>query len=157
MSKFTISRVALSDLTDLTALFDAYRQFYGYDSDIGNAKAYLKARIEEQNIHSFIARQNNHAIGFANAYSSFSSVSMRKTWILNDLYVLEINRRQGAAKALIQYVETAAKDNNAVRITLRTGFDNLAAQKCYDALGWQRNDCLFYSHDTKNETKKDTL
>lgn len=37
----------------------------------------------------FMAFDDNEAIGFVHLYPSFSSVSMKQTWVLNDFYVKE--------------------------------------------------------------------
>lgn len=45
MSTITVRQAILSDLDALVPLFDCYRQFYGRESDVGAAKAFLSARI----------------------------------------------------------------------------------------------------------------
>ena len=41
------------------------------------------------------------AIGFTQLYPSFSSLSLKSVWILNDLYVYEEYRKQGVGKMLL--------------------------------------------------------
>jgi GNAT superfamily N-acetyltransferase len=75
-------------------------------------------------------------IGFIQLFPSLSSVSMKRVWILNDLFVQEAHRKQGAAKLLMSAVENFARETGAVRIILSTQVSNVAAQSLYKSLGY---------------------
>ena len=56
----------------------------------------------------------DQALGFMQLYPSFSSVSLKRLWVLNDLFVRPSVRRGGVARRLLERarawaVETGAK------------------------------------------------
>ncbi len=48
MSESIIRTANISDLEQLAALFDAYRQFYGQASDLALAKAFIADRLHRK-------------------------------------------------------------------------------------------------------------
>ena len=58
-------------------------------------REFLKDRLINKESVVFIAFEKNNPIGFVQLYPSFSSVSMERLWVLNDLYVKEIARKKG--------------------------------------------------------------
>ncbi|XRD23801.1 hypothetical protein AABM34_15180 [Lysinibacillus fusiformis] len=40
-----IVQASMNELEELTKLFDEYRQFYGIESDLSSAKAFLQLRL----------------------------------------------------------------------------------------------------------------
>ena len=93
-----------SDLQELTPLFDGYRRFYKQESDREKAYRFLQERMLENDTVILGAFEDGHLVGFAQLFPSFSSVSMCKAWILNDLYVVGEKRGQGIGEALILYI-----------------------------------------------------
>src|SRR5579871_4383344 len=85
------------DLELLVPLFDAYRQFYRQPSDPERARRFLSEHFEHRSSVIFLAFQSGVAIGFTQLYPSFSSLSMARTFILNDLFVSPERNRRGAA------------------------------------------------------------
>jgi len=137
----TISRATLADLDALAPLFDAYRVFYGRPSDPAMARAFLHERLADGESVIFLARDaGGRALGFTQLYPCFSSVSARRLWILNDLFVSPDARRRGVAKALLQRAREYGLETGVVRLTLQTAHDNVQAQALYEALGWVRQD-----------------
>jgi ribosomal protein S18 acetylase RimI-like enzyme len=139
----TARQAVLADLDALAPLFDGYRQFYGRAADLAAARAFLAERFNHNESVLFIARDGDAAVGFAQLYPSFSSVSLARTFILNDLFVSEGNRGQGVAKQLLAAAAHHAQSLGAIRLTLSTATTNTAAQSVYEAAGWQR-DAQFY-------------
>jgi hypothetical protein len=74
-------------LQEVSKLFDRYRVFYKQSSDIEAAKAFLQERFQKHDSIIFVALDNELIVGFTQLYPSFSSVSMKRAWILNDLFV----------------------------------------------------------------------
>ena len=74
--------------------------------------------------------------GFTQLYPSFSSVRMRSSWILNDLYVDPDARRRGVARALMRAALAHATETGAAYLTLETHRENLPAQAVYLEEGW---------------------
>lgn len=104
-----IRRAKKKDIDQLSVLFDKYRIFYKQQPGISLAKSFLKKRMKKKESVIFVAEERNELIGFTQLFPIFSSVSMKRTWLLNDLYVNEKSRGIGAATALLN----AAKEFGA--------------------------------------------
>ncbi|MDX8362865.1 GNAT family N-acetyltransferase [Cytobacillus sp. IB215316] len=70
-------------------------------------------------------------LGFVQLYPSFPSINMRKTWVLNDLYVKEAARGKGIGEKLLKRAITFAEDTGAKGV-LETAEDNITAQRLYE-------------------------
>lgn len=134
-----VDLVRQNQLAELAVLFNQYRIFYGQNSDLKAAKQFLEERFQRQDSVIFVAELDGRLIGFAQLYPSFSSVSLKRIWILNDLFVAESARRRGAAKRLMMTVEKHARLTYAARITLATQVANTAAQKLYESRGYVKD------------------
>lgn len=145
MTPITTRQAVLADLDALASLLDAYRQFYGQSSDLAAARSFLKARFEHGQSIVFLAESQGQTVGFTQLYPSFSSVSMARVFVLNDLYVDPQARRTGVASALLKAAQNHAQNLGAVRLSLNTDVQNRSAQALYDAMGWQR-DQQFYAY-----------
>jgi GNAT superfamily N-acetyltransferase len=140
----TIVRGEALHLALLTPLFDGYRQFYEQPSDLQQAQRFLADRLELQDSVIFLALRSERAVGFTQLYPSWSSVSLRRLWILNDLFVAPEARRLGVGVALLERARQHAVETNAKGLMLETANDN-PARHLYEQLGWQRDtDFLHY-------------
>jgi GNAT superfamily N-acetyltransferase len=83
------------------------------------------------------------AAGFTQLYPSFSSVSLKPLWILNDLFVSSAIRRGGVARALLERARQHAIETGAKGLMLSTGVTNKPAQALYESCGWRRDDEFF--------------
>lgn len=146
MNNMTVRQAVVSDLDALVSLFDNYRQFYGRTSDAQAAKAFLLNRFNHGESVLFIVLEADMPIGFSQLYPSFSSVSLARTFVLNDLFVLEQHRRKGGAAKLISAACEFAKTVGAVRLSLSTAITNEAAQALYKSLGWMRDEQFYAYH-----------
>lgn len=146
MSTITVRQAALSDLEALVPLFDGYRQFYGRTSDVQAAREFLKARFNHGESVLFIAFESSTPVGFTQLYPSFSSVSLARTFVLNDLFVVEFARRKGVASKLMAAAVEFAGAMSAVRISLSTATTNETAQTLYQSAGWKRDEQFFVYH-----------
>ena len=137
-----IIKASIKDLNLLAPLFDLYRQFYEQAGDLNSAKEFLTERISnnESVIYLAIDEEKNTGMGFVQLYPAFSSVSMKRLWILNDLFVHEDHRKKGIAEALIEKSKELAKDTNAKGLILETHISNVSAQKLYDKTGFKRDE-----------------
>ena len=134
----------ISNLKQLTSLFNEYRIFYKQPSDIERAKQFLSERLLRKDSIIFMALSNaGEAMGFTQLYPSFSSVSTQRTYILNDLYVAEAHRNKGIGEALMERAKQFAISEGAKGITLETEVDN-PAQHLYERLGWKKDDDKFH-------------
>ena len=146
MTLTDVQQAVPSDLDQLVPLFDQYREFQGRPSDPAAARRFLQARFDDRDSVVFMARQDGTAAGFAQLYPSYSSVSLARVFILNDLFVHASARRQGVASALLAAVERYAWSLGAVRLTLNVARDNLKGQALYEAEGWTRDAQFFMYH-----------
>lgn len=136
-----IVRANAEHLDVLVILFDQYRQFYGRQGDLGGVTRFLGERLERQDSIIFLAlNEKSQAMGFSQLYPSFSSVSMKRLWILNDLFVSPDFRRLGVAKALMQQAKKFAQDTKAKGIVLETEVANTTARPLYEQLGYRRDE-----------------
>lgn len=146
MRTMSIRQATIADLEALSVLFDGYRQFYGRDSDVAAAKRFLLDRFDHAESVLFIAHDGTDPVGFTQLYPSFSSVSLGRIFILNDLFVNELGRRKGVGSALLSAAAGYAKAVGAVRLALSTALTNTNAQALYEAEGWERDDDFFYTY-----------
>lgn len=134
-----IYRATIEDLDALAPLFDGYRQFYSQAPDLDGARKFLAERINNNESVIFLAKLEGDAVGFVQLYPIFTSVGMRRAWLLNDLFVAESARRNGVAKALMQAAHEMAAADGAAGVLLETQVSNMGAQMLYEKLGYQRN------------------
>lgn len=144
----TVRQAVLSDLESIATLLDAYRQFYGRSSDITAARAFLLERLNQGESVIFVAFLGTDPVGFTQLYPSFSSVSLARIFILNDLFVSPNFRKKGVAKKLMHAAAEFAKSMGAVRMSLSTSVSNQTAQALYESMDWQKDDQFFYYHLT---------
>ncbi len=142
----SVRRAGLADLDALAPLFDAYRQFYDKPADLPLARRFLQERIERKESVIFLAETDGSPAGFTQLYPAFSSVSAARSFILNDLYVREEQRRHGIARSLLRAAADFGRAERAVSLSLSTAIHNHQAQALYAGLGWVRDgDFLSYN------------
>lgn len=144
MHPMTIRQATLADLERVVPLFDAYRQFYGYPGDADAARQFLRERLEGNESVIFLTLQGSEPIGFTQLYPGFSSLSLARNYLLNDLYVVPDWRRKGIGAGLIQAAVAHARTVGAKSLSLSTARTNTTAQSLYESLGWQYNDHYLY-------------
>ena len=83
-------------------------------------------------------------VGFTQLYPFFSSVRLRRVWILNDLFVAPASRRSGVARALMDAARDFARGDGAASLELATERTNTSAQALYDDLGYERDDAYWH-------------
>jgi ribosomal protein S18 acetylase RimI-like enzyme len=137
MSHVVVQQATIFDLDVLVPLFDAYRQFNRCKSDPDTAREFLRSRLNLNESAVFLATDGDTAVGFVQLYPSFSSVSMRRTFLMNDLFVAPSARRQGTALRLMTAAVDYATTVGAEKISLRILPDNLGAQALYTSSGWE--------------------
>lgn len=130
-------------IEEMARLFDAYRVFYGQPSSPDRARSFILERMRNDDAVVYLARGDIEgevsALGFVQLYPTFSSVSMKPLWILNDLYVTERGRKHGVGRALIDRARRLAVDTNAKGLILETAIDNAPAQALYDSYGFVKD------------------
>ncbi len=139
-----IKKVTVSDISSVALLFDAYRVFYNQLSNLQAAFDFLEQRISKNESTIFLAVMGNEPVGFVQLYPVFSSVQMKKSWLLNDLFVAATARNQGIGEALLQQAKQFGRESGAAYLLLQTGSDNYRAQSVYEKNGWIKTQDFFY-------------
>ena len=129
-----------ADLEPLAEMFDLYRQFYRQQSDISGAQKFFAERISNNDSVIFLAKQQSDYTGFVQCYPLFSSVGMKKHWLLNDLFIKTEYRGQGISKLLIDGCKQLAKDTGAKGLMLETEKSNAIGNRLYPKEGFVLNE-----------------
>jgi GNAT superfamily N-acetyltransferase len=145
MNNIVIRKATIEHASVVASLFDMYRVWYHQLSDIEAANDFIEDRITNNESVIFIAFISNKAVGFTQLYPIFTSVGMKKTWLLNDLFVTEEARCKGVAKALLDKATELGKETQSKWLMLQTSNDNYLAQQLYEKSGWIRETDVFYT------------
>ena len=142
-----IRKATMTDLPALADLFDQYRMFYNQASDKSGAMYFLRNRMGKKESVILVAEDNNQLTGFTQLYPVFSSVSMQRAWLLNDLYVIKSYRNTGIAASLLEAARVFGKETLSKWLLLQTSNDNSTAQRVYEKNGWKKETDIFYRLD----------
>ena len=137
-----ITQATLEHLDLLTPLFIKYREFYGALPLPDSSRSFLEKRLRRKESVIYLALpddDDSRILGFCQLYPSFSSLSLKRVWILNDIYVAEDARRMLVADHLIKTAKKMARETHAVRMRVSTRSDNLVAQKTYESIGFRED------------------
>ncbi|MFG2983272.1 GNAT family N-acetyltransferase [Streptomyces sp. NPDC048258] len=145
----TVRAAGEEDVEAAAALFRGYLDFYEVDvEDPDLPRAFLAERIAKGESLVLLAEAPRAgAVGFAQVYRTFSSLTLRSAWVLNDLYVAPSGRRTGAGRALLREVLRLAREAGVAGVQLETAYDNTIAQGLYEAEGFVREEFHVYFHD----------
>ncbi len=142
----TIRLADINDLEGLCHLFARYLTFYKKEVHPERVHAFLKERMEKKESVIFIASEGTNLLGFTQMYPTFSSLSQKHSWILNDLFVAPEGRRQGIAEKLLKTSEDFSLKSGSAGLSLMTAKTNATAQALYEKLGWKKDsDFLTYT------------
>jgi GNAT superfamily N-acetyltransferase len=141
MKDFIVRRAGAGerDVALVAPLFDTYRQFYDEPADPKLAAAFIRDRLQANESVIFLAESSGEALGFVQLYPSFSSVSVFRIWVLNDLFVTPAARGRGVGRALMEAARQHAIQTGAKRLTLETTAENRTAWSLYEDLGYVRH------------------
>jgi ribosomal protein S18 acetylase RimI-like enzyme len=153
VSAFTIRKAVPGDrdVRLIAPLFDSYRQFYDQPADPARAEAFIRERLEASESVIFVAEAGGDGaggiLGFVQLFPSFSSVTARRIWVLNDLFVAAEARGSGVGRALMEAAREHAVKTGAKRLTLETTSGNNTAWSLYESLGYtcHSDSARFYS------------
>lgn len=139
--RLIISRARPVDVAAATELFVSYQAFYRVIADVAKARAFVSDRLRLNDTIFLMARYEDtpthKGVGFAQMMPKLSSTSMRRDWVLNDLFVVEEYRRRGIATALMNESLAFAKRTGGVKMSLKTQADNTPARALYERDGWE--------------------
>ena len=145
--EFEIIKANVNHINQVGELFDLYRQFYKYVSNINESTDYISERMtNNESIIFFATNKQKEAMGFVQLYETFGSLDLGKIIILYDLYVKKDHRKNKIGRQLMLKSHEHAKKINAKRIQLSTATDNFIGQSLYESLGYVK-DADFYTYD----------
>ncbi|PJZ46357.1 GNAT family N-acetyltransferase [Leptospira brenneri] len=135
-----IRQANYKDVSKISPVFDEYRQFYGQNPNITGASRFLQDRMEHAQSIIFVAEDPNtgEIAGFTQLYPVFSSISMQRSYLLNDLFVKKTFRKQGIAKQLIAEAKSFTKSNSGKGLELSTSTHNNEARTLYTNEGFEQ-------------------
>ena len=139
-----IYQATLEQLDDVALLFDQYRIFYRQTSDLNAARKFIEKRLQQQDAVIFLAKENEQPVGYTQLFPSWSSVSMQRVWILNDLFVIPTSRNRGIAKALMFKAQDYAIMTKAARMLLATEVTNIIGQNLYESMNYRQFDDFYH-------------
>jgi len=134
-----IREAKISDIDNLSSLFNSYRMFYGKDSNVGVAKKFLESRIKLCDSKIYVSEVDQCLTGFVQLYPIFSSTRVSKYWLLNDLFVDANERGRGYSKHLIKKAKDLVKDTSACGMMLETDKTNNIGNNLYPSQGFKKN------------------
>jgi len=142
-----IERCSLETLPKLSHIFDDYRVHFEQESDLEASANFLRDRIENSQavIFAAIDEQTRDIMGFTLLYPMYSSLKVKSTWTLNDMFIVEKYRKFGVATRLLETVKAFGVETDAQWVNLKTGTENLKAQALYEKFGFKKDEeCIYY-------------
>jgi len=134
-----ITRATKEHYKDVGVLFDLYRQFYKYKTNLKASTKYIKDRINQNESFIFICFYKKEPAGFVQLYETFDSLNINKKLILYDLYVDKKYRKNGIGRKLMDKAKKLAKFKKIQNIELSTAKNNKKAQSLYESLDYKRD------------------
>ncbi|MBT8306178.1 MAG: GNAT family N-acetyltransferase [Maribacter sp.] len=131
------------NIDEIVPLFDEYRVFYKQERNLEGARNFIVDRFNNKESIIFLAYFNGQPAGFTQLYPMFSSVSMQRSYVLNDLYVHPTFRNKQIGEALLNSAKEFCNASHAKGLSLETAIDN-PAQKLYEKLGWEKDEACFH-------------
>ena len=144
---FNIRKATIDDVPLIAPLFNDYRVFYKQAADVNAAKKFLEERLLNNESVIFLAFMEDKLVGFTQLYPVFSSVSMKRAWILNDLFIDTSSRGQGIGILLLEASKQLGRETESKYLLLQTQDDNYAARHLYNKNDWKRVSDIFYEFD----------
>ena len=143
--------VTAEDFSQWLALWEGYNQFYGR---FGSAA--LPAEITEttwrrfldadEPMYALVAEDHGQLVGLAHYLFHRSTIMLKNTCYLQDLFASKSARGRGIGGALIRAVYEQAQLHDATRVYWQTHESNETAMKLYDKVA-QRSGFLVYRKD----------
>lgn len=141
-----IRKATIADIKELIPLFEGYRKFYKQPLNPEGVRLFLTERFIREESIIFIAFRHideKEATGFTQLYPLFSSVTMERMLLLNDLFIYPDHRSKGIGTSLIDKAKELCNSTQQKGIVLQTEKTN-PAQELYEHLGFKKDPDLHY-------------
>lgn len=137
--------------TDIQALMPLVDGYYAaspvpHTANHEAVAAHVRELIAAQNPLGglLLAIEGDTIAGFAFLYYGFNKRSLKRTVVLNDLYVDAKFRRRGIARALITATLQWGRAHDTVSVDWQTRVSNTGAQALYDQIGQRESGWIHY-------------
>ena len=137
--KIKIIQAKKENYKEVGLLFDLYRQFYKYKTEIKKSTKYIKERISRKESTIFMCYCDKEPAGFVQLYETFDSLNINKKLVLYDLYVKKEFRQIGIGKSLMDIAKKFGLKKKIKLIELSTAITNKKAQSLYESLEYKRD------------------
>ena len=137
--KIEIIKAKKENYKEVGFLFDLYRQFYKYKTEIKKSTKYIKERISKKESTIFLCYCDKEPAGFVQLYETFDSLNINKKLVLYDLYVKKEFRQNGIGKSLMDIAKKFGHKKKIKLIELSTAITNKKAQSLYESLEYKRD------------------
>ncbi len=136
-----------ADRPALVGLVRAYLDFYKAPQPEEAALQAFLDRLDTDRGRGvqLVAEQDGRLVGFASLVASFDTLVAAEILVMNDLFVMEAQRRQGIGQALFEASRRYARDHGYVRLDWVTASDNQVARRFYDKHGGVAGPWIAYS------------
>ena len=128
-----VRKIELSDKPSWQELFFDYLKFYETSpSDVNTELAWERLTSPDPEIQGLVAESNGVVVGIVHFHYQLSTWTDTFDCYLEDLYVAEEARGNGAARALIQAVKELSTEQKCSKLFWITKESNSTARKLYD-------------------------
>jgi GNAT superfamily N-acetyltransferase len=125
--------------------------FYRQLSNIDQSAAFVRERFLNQQSWILVVEQEGRLVGFSQLYPMFSSVSVHRLMVLNDLFVVTEKRGTGLGRALISASQRLAKEMGFETMTIATEKGNAKARQLYPEIGFKEDSNFIHYTMTLND------
>jgi GNAT superfamily N-acetyltransferase len=142
MNPLRIIEIDLKNNQHRAVVLDLLCQFarviMGAEKGLSSAQqqAIIEGLAEHPTTLVFAAYSEDKPVGFAICFLGFSTFAAQKLINIHDFYVVESMRRQGVGRALLQAIETKAKELDCCKLTLEVEEYNQQALSLYHRFGF---------------------
>ncbi|MEO3323772.1 GNAT family N-acetyltransferase [Enterobacter cloacae] len=134
------------DGEQLSMLVDLYREFYGEEINHSRSLEFVRERLYLGDSKVIVAVSGGKIVGFVQLFPSFSTVTLQRLWILNDLYVLEDFRSRKVGLKLLESAKAFALEHGAKELFIEGAVSNARARAVYERFGFVENIEYKYYH-----------
>ncbi len=122
-----------------------YREFYHREPVSKEVLvSFIQERMKNNEVVILLAYLGDKAVGVAQLYWGYSTLSLGKFWALYDLYIDKAHRGQGLGIALLEACKSFAIQDSGFKLELKTEHDNLAAQSLYEKFGFVKDEVYLH-------------
>lgn len=146
MTAIRTRHATFDDLNAILPMFEAYRASYGETPRVEDARQFLRERCVLGESKVIVAERDGRLLGFTQLFPSFSSVTLQRLWILNDLFVDADVRGVGVGRRLLQAAADFGREANAKQLFIEGAITNVNARGLYESFGFVRNSEYAYYH-----------